>query len=200
MTSARSSSRPRCVAARRAAATSQNIDPRSRSGPTLCCPSRPRSWSPPSACRRSSAGRPARRRRCRRASRSRRWPPGCPIRGTSIRCPTATSSWSNDSARDPSRSTGPRTRSATSSCRWRTAAAEPRRPPARRRTAATHHLAARRRRRRQARAQDVLLDHLNSPFGVALVGNDLYVADTDAILRYPFTPGQTTDHRARPRR
>ena len=39
--------------------------------------------------------------------------------------------------------------------------------------------------------KSVLVDHLNSPFGVVLVGNDLYVADTDAILRYPFTPGQT---------
>ena len=39
--------------------------------------------------------------------------------------------------------------------------------------------------------KSVLLDHLNSPFGVALVGNDLYVANTDAILRFPFTPGQT---------
>ncbi|HEY6662036.1 MAG TPA: sorbosone dehydrogenase family protein, partial [Sphingomicrobium sp.] len=37
----------------------------------------------------------------------------------------------------------------------------------------------------------VLLDHLNSPFGIALVGGDLYVANTDAIVRYPFTPGQT---------
>jgi len=37
----------------------------------------------------------------------------------------------------------------------------------------------------------VLLDHLHMPFGVVLVGNDLYVADTDAILRFPFTPGQT---------
>jgi glucose/arabinose dehydrogenase len=37
----------------------------------------------------------------------------------------------------------------------------------------------------------VLLDHLNSPFGVALVGNDLYVANTDSVIRYPFTPGQT---------
>jgi glucose/arabinose dehydrogenase len=27
---------------------------------------------------------------------------------------------------------------------------------------------------------------------VALVGNDLYVADTDAILRFPYTTGQTT--------
>ena len=39
--------------------------------------------------------------------------------------------------------------------------------------------------------QTVLLDHLNVPFGVVQVGGDLYVADTDAILRYPFTPGQT---------
>ncbi len=39
--------------------------------------------------------------------------------------------------------------------------------------------------------QTVFLDHLNSPFGVALVGNDLYVADTDALLRFPYRPGQT---------
>jgi glucose/arabinose dehydrogenase len=40
--------------------------------------------------------------------------------------------------------------------------------------------------------QSVLLDHLNSPFGVALVGNDLYVANTDAIVRYPYHEGDTT--------
>ena len=38
----------------------------------------------------------------------------------------------------------------------------------------------------------VFLDHLSSPFGVALVGNDLYVANTDAILRYPYIGGETT--------
>jgi glucose/arabinose dehydrogenase len=38
----------------------------------------------------------------------------------------------------------------------------------------------------------IFLDHLSSPFGVALVGNDLYVADTDAILRFPYTPGETS--------
>jgi glucose/arabinose dehydrogenase len=38
----------------------------------------------------------------------------------------------------------------------------------------------------------IFLDHLHSPFGVALVGNDLYVADTDALVRYPYTEGQTT--------
>src|SRR3954471_12790244 len=43
----------------------------------------------------------------------------------------------------------------------------------------------------EAEARSVLVDHLNSPFGVAVVGNDLYVANTDGILRYPFTPGQT---------
>ncbi len=37
----------------------------------------------------------------------------------------------------------------------------------------------------------VFLDHLTSPFGVALVGNDLYVANTDAIVRYPYHEGDT---------
>jgi glucose/arabinose dehydrogenase len=40
-------------------------------------------------------------------------------------------------------------------------------------------------------AQSVFLDHLNSPFGVALVGNDLFVANTDAIVRYPYNEGDT---------
>jgi hypothetical protein len=39
--------------------------------------------------------------------------------------------------------------------------------------------------------QTVFIDHLNSPFGVVLVGNDLYVANTDAVIRYPYTSGQT---------
>lgn len=39
--------------------------------------------------------------------------------------------------------------------------------------------------------QSVFLDHLNSPFGVALVGNDLYVANTDAIMHYTYNPGDT---------
>lgn len=43
----------------------------------------------------------------------------------------------------------------------------------------------------RADVRTVLLDHLVSPFGVVLVGNELYVANTDAIVRYPFTPGQT---------
>ncbi len=35
----------------------------------------------------------------------------------------------------------------------------------------------------------VFLDGLYSPFGVVLVGNDLYVANTDAIMRYPYKDG-----------
>jgi glucose/arabinose dehydrogenase len=37
----------------------------------------------------------------------------------------------------------------------------------------------------------VLLEKLNSPFGMALVGNNLYVADTDAVLSFPYRAGDT---------
>jgi glucose/arabinose dehydrogenase len=43
----------------------------------------------------------------------------------------------------------------------------------------------------KADQRSVFLDHLNSPFGVALVGGNLYIANTDAIVRYPYTAGQT---------
>ena len=39
--------------------------------------------------------------------------------------------------------------------------------------------------------RSVLIDHLVSPFGVVLVGGDLYVANTDAIVRFPYQAGQT---------
>ncbi|MFM0123107.1 sorbosone dehydrogenase family protein [Paraburkholderia sp. RL18-101-BIB-B] len=39
--------------------------------------------------------------------------------------------------------------------------------------------------------QTVFLRGLHSPFGMALIGNQLYVADTDAILRFDYTPGAT---------
>lgn len=35
------------------------------------------------------------------------------------------------------------------------------------------------------------LENLNSPFGMALVGNDFYVANADAVLRFPYRPGDT---------
>lgn len=37
----------------------------------------------------------------------------------------------------------------------------------------------------------VLIDHLHSPFGMQLVGDTLYVADTDAILKFPYKTGDT---------
>lgn len=39
--------------------------------------------------------------------------------------------------------------------------------------------------------RSVLLEGLNSPFGMALVGNDLYVANSDAVLRFPYEAGDT---------
>jgi glucose/arabinose dehydrogenase len=42
-----------------------------------------------------------------------------------------------------------------------------------------------------AELRTVFLDGLNSPFGMALVGDTFYVADTDAILSFPYQTGQT---------
>ena len=38
------------------------------------------------------------------------------------------------------------------------------------------------------------LTGLNSPFGMALVGDTLYVADTDALLAFPYKTGETAIH------
>lgn len=35
------------------------------------------------------------------------------------------------------------------------------------------------------------VENLNSPFGMALVGNTLYVANTDAVVRFPYRTGDT---------
>ncbi|MEP6618631.1 MAG: sorbosone dehydrogenase family protein [bacterium] len=42
-----------------------------------------------------------------------------------------------------------------------------------------------------AETHTVLLDSLHSPFGMALIGNDLYVANTDAVMRFPYVTGET---------
>jgi len=42
-----------------------------------------------------------------------------------------------------------------------------------------------------AETRTVFLQNLNSPFGMTLVGNDLYVADTDRLLRFRYEPGAT---------
>ena len=39
--------------------------------------------------------------------------------------------------------------------------------------------------------RSVLLEGLNSPFGMALVGEQLYVANSDAVLRFPYATGDT---------
>ena len=41
-----------------------------------------------------------------------------------------------------------------------------------------------------AETRSVFLQNLNSPFGMALVGNDLYVADSDKLLRFPYQAGE----------
>jgi glucose/arabinose dehydrogenase len=42
-----------------------------------------------------------------------------------------------------------------------------------------------------AETRSVFLSGLNSPFGMALVGNDLYVANSDAVVKFPYTQGET---------
>jgi glucose/arabinose dehydrogenase len=42
-----------------------------------------------------------------------------------------------------------------------------------------------------AELRSEFIGNLHSPFGMALVGNDLYVANADAIVRFPYAPGQT---------
>ncbi|RWU21879.1 sorbosone dehydrogenase [Pseudomonas alkylphenolica] len=43
-----------------------------------------------------------------------------------------------------------------------------------------------------AETRTTFIEHLNSPFGMALVGNDFYVADTDRLLRFRYQPGATS--------
>jgi glucose/arabinose dehydrogenase len=42
-----------------------------------------------------------------------------------------------------------------------------------------------------AETRSVFLEKLNSPFGMVLVGEDFYVADTGAILKFPYHEGDT---------
>jgi len=43
-----------------------------------------------------------------------------------------------------------------------------------------------------AETRTVFLKNLNSPFGMSLVGNTLYVADSDALLSFPYRTGETS--------
>ena len=42
-----------------------------------------------------------------------------------------------------------------------------------------------------AEVRTAFLENLNSPFGMALVGNDFYVANADGVMRFPYTAGAT---------
>jgi glucose/arabinose dehydrogenase len=42
-----------------------------------------------------------------------------------------------------------------------------------------------------AETKSTFLEGLNSPFGMTLVGNDFYVANSDAIMKFPYSPGDT---------
>lgn len=42
-----------------------------------------------------------------------------------------------------------------------------------------------------AETRTTFIENLNSPFGMTLVGNDFYVADTDRLLRFRYQPGAT---------
>src|SRR5206468_2139732 len=42
-----------------------------------------------------------------------------------------------------------------------------------------------------AETRSVFLENLNSPFGMALVGEDFYVANSDAIMKFPYHEGDT---------
>ena len=42
-----------------------------------------------------------------------------------------------------------------------------------------------------AETRNVFLQNLNSPFGIALVGETLYVANTDAVVSFPYRQGDT---------
>ena len=42
-----------------------------------------------------------------------------------------------------------------------------------------------------AETRTVFLEGLNSPFGMALVGHDFYVANADAVMRFPYQDGAT---------
>jgi glucose/arabinose dehydrogenase len=42
-----------------------------------------------------------------------------------------------------------------------------------------------------AEVRTAFLEGLMSPFGMALIGDNFYVANADAVLRFPYTPGET---------
>ncbi len=39
--------------------------------------------------------------------------------------------------------------------------------------------------------RSIFISNLNSPFGMALIGNDFYVANADAVVKFPYKTGET---------
>ena len=128
--------------------------------------------------------------RCRAtASRSAPTPPAWTIRAGCTCCPMATSWW-----RRPTPRPGPTTTRASAAffmqqAKKRAGAGTP----------SANRITLLRGLRDDGTAQlkTVFLENLNSPFGMALVGNDFYVANTDAVVRFPYTPGPDADRRRR---
>ena len=44
----------------------------------------------------------------------------------------------------------------------------------------------------KAETRTVFMQNLNSPYGMALVGSDLYIANADAVVKVPYQAGQTS--------
>ncbi len=42
-----------------------------------------------------------------------------------------------------------------------------------------------------AEVRSVLIEGLDAPYGLALIGGQLYVANQDALLEFPYSEGQT---------
>ena len=154
-------------------------------GPSPKLPPARQCWFPPSTSRRPPAGRRARRRRPaaglqRHRLRRRPRPSALALRAAERR-----RAGGRDQRARPSRTT------ATASSGWIaaqaawTGPAPARRAPTASPCCATPTATASPRRRRR------FLAGLHSPFGMALVGDDLYVADTDALLRFPYHAGET---------
>ena len=180
-----------CVsAAALTARAADAFDPMTRLARIQSCHRRSNISSPPMHSPRLSAGnRASADRRAGTEGRGVR-APAFSIRARSMFCPTAT--LVVESRRPTcSRSTGRR----TSSWAWSSLGDLRRRY----RREQPHHAVARHQRRRQAGARERLPRSLEFAVRCGAGRLDLYVANTDAIVRYPYKEA-TPDHRPRRRR
>ena len=114
------------------------------------------------------------------------------IRAGSTCCRTATCS-----SRRPTRRSVPRTRRASRATSW---ARRRRRPAPACRAPNRITLLRDADGDGSAEFRSVFLKDLNSPFGMALVGNDFYVANTDAVMRYRVSRRRPRSSTGRARR